>query len=347
MIHITRISVVLLCIFLSFSSVSFAKISGSGASFPYPFLEEVFKVYKSQHNITVEYKPHGSKNGYLDLKQQNVDFAAIDLYLNDALMEQLPHPTDILHFPITLSAIGMAYSIPGVSNLRLSPELVSEILIGRITHWDAPAIQALNPNIQLPHLKIILITRAKGSGSTYVLTQYLTYLNPAWKSSFGVTAELNIPGTLIAKSSDEVGELLSQIPGSFGYIGTAYQRPYNLSFAAMKNAAGNFVYPSLDSIKEAATLSIPKDGRISCIFTDAPQGYPITSFSWLILYQEQFYQKRSKKHAEKIVHFLKWMITYSPNIADQLRLPSLPENAQQTNQNLLKQLTYKSKTLSK
>jgi len=226
----------------------FATIIGSGANFPHPFLKEAFDQYSTSMNVSINYTPHGSKNGYIDLKNQEVDFAAVDLFLSDKLINQLPEPRDILHIPITLSGIGIAYSLPNIQDLNLTPTVLAELLIGKITHWNDPKIQALNPNSSLPNLKVIRITREAGSGSTYILTQYLSFLNSAWKQSFGVSSTLEIPGTLRAKNSQEMGELIAQIPGSIGYIGIAYQKLFGLSFAAMQNSAGLFIKPTLNFI---------------------------------------------------------------------------------------------------
>tara|TARA_Y100001970_G_C14102279_1_gene786136 strand:+ start:188 stop:1234 length:1047 start_codon:yes stop_codon:yes gene_type:complete len=335
--------VILTLIFISTPIV--AEIVGSGASFPYPFLKSIFKEYSAQTNIPIQYEPHGSKNGYVDLKEQRVDFAGIDLYLSDSLIEQMPEPRDILHFPITLSGIGIAYSLPNRPEVQLSTQVLANILIGRIQYWDDPAIQGLNPDIALPHMKIIVITRSKGSGSTYVLTQYLSYLNPAWEASFGVSSVLDIPGTLLAKNSDDMAQLLQQIPGSIGYIGTAYQNEYSLQFAAMENSSGAYILPSQDSLQAAARLPIPEDGRISCIFTDVESGYPLTSFSWLIVYQDQYYQDRSKKQAQQMAHFLNWFVRHSARISERHGFPVLPENALAINESHLNKLRYKGRRL--
>lgn len=327
----------------AFSVKNATDLQGSGASFPYPFFQKAFSEYTLLHNRLVTYSPAGSKAGYTDLKNRTVDLAGLDLFLSSRHMSHLPGA--VLHIPITLNGIGIAYHLDTSVPLRLTASLLSRILIGDITHWNHHDIATLNPTVVLPAKRIVVITRAGSSGSTFILSQYLSYIDTAWKTEFGTLSTFEPAGTLQAKTSDDMAALIRQIPGSIGYISFGYQKPYELTFAAMENKTGAFIKPHLDSITAAANVPLASDGRTSCIYTIHPTAYPLTSFSWLVLYQNQAYDRRTKNKAQALYHLLSWMLTDGQRYAPTMGYSPLPPAAQAKGLTLLKQLHFQNSPL--
>ena len=182
-----------------------------------------------------------------------------------------------------------------------------------ITNWSDPAIQGLNPDVSLPDLEIVVITRQGGSGSTFILTQYLSDMHDAWGAQIGTNSSLDLLNTLQAKTTTHMGKLISQIPGSIGYLAYNYGADFSLKFAAIENKSGNFITPNTASVSESANTEIPADARVFCTGTMAKNGYPLSSFSWLILYQEQSYNNRTKKEAKALKKFLKYIVKNGNN----------------------------------
>ena len=315
-------------------------LTGTGASFPYKFLKSAFNKYKDHKNIEVKYTPTGSKSGFQSLKNQSVDFAAVDMFLNDDLIKSFPYPNELIHIPICLSGIGIAFNLNEISNINLSAKVISEILIRNITNWNDAKIKELNPNITLPDLEIIVILRQGGSGSTYLLTQYLSKLNAIWNLSFGSSLDINFPGCLFAKDSNQMQTLLTQITGSFGYLAYSYKKPKGFNFASIENIAGNFIKPSTKSISQAANISIPSDTRVSMINTNAQNGYPISSFSWIITYKNQNYKNKSKKNYENLKELLFWITSDGQKHTKITGYSPLPNNVKKISKKIIDSLTF-------
>ena len=333
--------IILIFILLSNNYLFSYDLVGTGASFPYQFLKIAFEDYSNKHNLTINYNPTGSKNGFESLKKQEVDFSAVDMFLNDKLINSFPYPKDIIHVPICISGIGIGYNVKNIKNLNLTAKVLSEILIKKITNWNDKKIQKLNPKIKLPNLEIVVILRKGGSGSTYLLTQYLSKLNSLWKLSFGKSLEINFPGCILANNSSHMQKLLSQIPGSIGYVGYSYKKNNNFQFAAIENLRGNFIKPTIDSISNAANITLPKDSRASMINSNSNNGYPISSFSWIITYKNQNYNKRNKQKLIDLQNLLKWLTTDAQKLTTKAGYSPLPNNVREIATNILDTMTYK------
>ena len=340
-----HLATLLLILILSSINIYSTHFNSSGASFPYKFLQSSFNSFSEKNNISVHYSTVGSKQGYLDLKNEKVDFSGVDLFLNDTLLSNFPENKEILHIPICLSGIGIAYNIPNVGNIKLTAKIISQILLGQIKTWNHDSIKIINPKLKLPDLDIIVILRDKGSGSTYILTQYLSSLDLSWKNSFGISSTLFIPGTLVARDTSSMGKLISQIPGSFGYIGYSYAKDYNLTFAKVENSAGYFIEPTNKSISKSADIKIPKDARISLTSSSSKFGYPLSSFSWLILYKEQSYNKKTLEDTIQLKSLLTGIVTTEQEKIQDLGYAKLPYSVRQVAIDNINSITYKNKQI--
>ncbi len=228
-----------------------------------------------------------------------------------------------------------------IGELKLSAKLISEILIKNITNWNDKKIQSLNPNIKLPDLEIVVIIRSGGSGSTYLLTKYLSKLNLLWKNSFGTKLEINFPGCLLANNSQQMQKLLSQIPGSFGYIAYSYKDNDKFKFAAVENITGNYIKPSIKTITNSANTKLPNDSRTSLINSNAKNGYPLSSFSWIITYENQNYNNKEKLTHKELKKLLKWLVNDGQQYNKTTGYSPLPENAKKIANNIVNKISYK------
>lgn len=326
---------------LSFIQPCFStSFSGFGSGFVYKFFQKTFNEYTYDTNIELSYSPVGSKEGFNNLINFSGDFAGIDMFLSDNFLKNYDSPQEFLHIPVSLNGIGIIFNLDGISNISLSAELLSLIFQKKITQWNDSRIQQLNPMVVLPNIDIILITRDHPSGSTYLLTQYLSFFNEAWNRAIGSKSLLTIPGSLNAESSVHMGNLVSQINGSLGYIDFSYSHDFDLNFIGIENLSKTFVKPSFNTISNAASISMPSDGRIICITSEQPQAYPITSFTWLLIYKDQYYNQRSYNYAQQFHSFLSWIINHSQDYAVMMGYPKLPGPAIKLSESLVNSMTY-------
>ena len=333
--------IIFLVIFLVSTNCFAIDLKGTGATFPYKFLKSAFDSYEKKNIDTkINYIPSGSKKGYESLKSQSVDFSAVDMYLKDELLKTFPYPNEIIHIPICVSGIGIAYNVKNVGTLNLSAKIISEILIRNITNWNDPEIKKLNPDKQLPNLEIIVILREGGSGSSYLLTQYLSKLNNLWKLTFGELLEIKFPGCILAKNSEQMQKLLSQVPGSFGYLAYSYKDGENFNFAAIENINGHYIKPSTKSISEAANIPLPTDTRISIIDSNSEKGYPLSSFSWIITYKNQNYNTKNLNKYTELKSLLTWIVQNGQSHTEKTGYSPLPQKAKLAAKNVIEQLYF-------
>ena len=316
------------------------ELAGGGASFPYPLYKKIFKVYQQETEVPITYEPKGSIRGFKGIKSQSLDFAGVDLFITDRLMNTLPHPKKLIHVPITLSAVSIPYNLPNNPKLNLTPDILAKIFLGKIINWNDDEIQDINSSLVLPNLRIIPIYRRDGSGTTYILSEYLTKVNDAWKEEMGVGGKLILPTGLGVKGSKNIAKVIQQIPGSISYISLGYALANNLKVAAVENQKNHFIMPDLASISAAANVKMPDDTRIFCSNTDAEKGYPIAAFTWLICYKEQNYNGRGKDKAIALKKLLSWMITEGQSYTEPLGYARIPEAAKMKALNQINSLTY-------
>lgn len=318
-------------------------IIGAGSSFGYPIYSKVFSEYHQAAGAKVNYQSIGSSGGIRQLTRKKVDFGATDKFLTDEEIKKIGSP--IVHIPTCIGAIVLAYHLPGNPKLKLTPEVLSGIYLGKITQWDDPKIKAINPNVKLPSRKIIVVHRSDGSGTTFNYTLYLSRISKEWKTNVGTGASVDWPTGVGGKGNEGVAGIINQTPGSIGYVELVYAMQTGLHFATLQNAAGNFIKASLESTKQSANIDIPSDSRIYILNSKAPQAYPISSFTWIILYKEQDYNNRSKKRATELVKALWWLTHQGQQYCKLLNYVRLPQKAVTVAENALMSITYDGKPI--
>jgi len=301
------------------------QINGAGATFPYPIYSKWFSEYNKMHpDVEINYQSIGSGGGIRQLSNQTVFFGATDGPMTSE--QQFAAPGAILHLPTVLGAVVPIYNIPGVdTQLKFSGKVLAEIIMGKITKWNDARIAALNPGAKLPATDITVAHRSDGSGTTYILVDFLSKVSPDFKSTVGVATSVNWPVGVGGKGNEGVAGLVKQTPGSIGYVELIYARQNKIDYGAVQNMNGEFVSATLDSVTAAAaaaTKAMPKDFRVS--ITNAPGAgvYPISSFTWLLFYESPSDKKRSRI----MMDFMKWALTDGQKFAAELGYAPLPQD---------------------
>jgi phosphate transport system substrate-binding protein len=305
-------------------------IVGAGSTFDFPFFSSAFYQYKSDHpDISVNYQSIGSGGGIQQFTARTVDFGASDVPLNPTEMKAAMAANGaVVQIPVTLGGEAIAYNVPGAPNhLKLTAAAVSAIYLGKITDWNDAAIAASNPGVKLPDLPIVVVHRADGSGTTYIFTDYLSHVSPDWKAQVGTakTVTWPAPSAVGAKGNEGVAGQVQNTPGAIGYIELAYALENDISYAAVQNKAGNFVLPSLDSVRTAAAQKpdvTPTD--FSIVDEDGADSYPICGYSWVMLWRNQGDPVRGKQ----LVDLFGWLVTSGQTYAVKVKYVALPDNVQ-------------------
>ncbi len=321
------------------------ELLGAGATFPMPLYQKMFEEFYKLTGVKVNYQGIGSGGGIKQLLQQTVDFGATDAYLTEE--EHKSAKAEIIHIPTCIGAVDVVYNLPDNPQLNLTPDVIVDIFLGKITKWNDKRIQDINKNVKLPNLDITVVSRSDGSGTTFVFTEYLTKVSKEWETKVGVGKSVSWPVGLSGKGNPGVAGLISQVSGSIGYVEHIYAKQNNMTFANIRNKSGNFVSPSLESTTLAAQTKIPADTKVSLTNTDAPNGYPIASFTWLIVYKEQDYEKRDKNKIDALVDLLWWIVTDGQVFTSQLEYAPLSKEAQDKAKAIVKSITYKKKPVKK
>jgi phosphate transport system substrate-binding protein len=296
-------------------------INGAGATFPYPIYSKWFSEYNKVHsNIQINYQSIGSGGGIQQLTAQTVFFGASDGPMSDQQLSAAPGA--VLHFPTVLGAVVPVYNIPNVkTELKFSGAVLADVYLGKIKKWNDPAIAALNAGVTLPATEITVVHRSDGSGTTYIWVDYLSKVSPDWKAKVGVATSVNWPAGVGGKGNEGVAGLVSQTPGSIGYVELIYALQNKISYGMVQNAAGEFTRASLQSVTAAAATSqMPADFRVSITNAPGKGVYPISSFTWLLLYQDP----KDKAQAKVMVDFVKWMLADGQKFAEPLGYAPLP-----------------------
>ena len=311
--------------FVAGTAAQTTQITGAGATFPYPIYSKWFDEYHKLHpHIQINYQSIGSGGGIQQITKQTVFFGATDGPMtNDQL---LAAPAKILHFPTVLGADVPVYNIPGVTaELKFTGPLLADIFLGKVTKWNDPAITKLNPEVNLPATDIIVVHRADGSGTTYIWVDYLAKISPAWKSKVGVATSVNWPVGLGGKGNEGVAGLVTQTPGSLGYVELIYALQNKISYGSVQNMAGEFIRASVESVTLAAAgaaANMPADFRVSITNAPGKGVYPISSFTWLLLYENP----KDKAQAKVMLEFMKWMLSDGQKFAAGLGYAPLPDS---------------------
>jgi phosphate transport system substrate-binding protein len=303
------------------------KLNGAGATFPYVIYSKWFDVYHQKTSIEFNYQSIGSGGGIKQVIEGTVDFGASDgpmttEQLKDAATKQ---GTEVLHIPTVMGAVVLTYNMPGVGQgLKLTPEVLADIYLGQITMWNDPKLTSLNPGMNLPSQQILVAHRSDGSGTSFIFTDYLTKVSKTWEQKVGRGTSVNWPVGLGGKGNEGVSGLVKQLPGSIGYVELAYAVKNNLPYARLRNRAGNFVEPKLESVTAAAAgaaKNMPADLRVSITDADGKDSYPISGFTWLLVYKHM----KDKAKGAALVTFLRWAMTDGQSYAKGLLYAPLPK----------------------
>ena len=317
-------------------------ISGAGATFPLPFYNLAFKTYQDKTGNSITYGGIGSGGGIRSLKDKIVDFGGSDAYLSDKEMSEMP--AAVVHIPTCMGAVVLAYNLPGVDNLKLTGDIIADIYLGKITKWNDAKIQELNPGVTLPDKELTPVYRSDGSGTTFVFSDYLTKVSNDWKENVGTGKSLKWPAGLAAKGNPGVAGTISQTPGAIGYVGSEYAFSLNIPMAQMKNSSGNFITPNTESISAAAKGEMPADTRTMITNSSAPDAYPISCFTWIILYKEQAYANRTLAQAQATVKLLDWMLSPEAQaLTTKVHYSPLPQSAVANAKTLLNSISFEGK----
>jgi phosphate transport system substrate-binding protein len=310
---------------LSASASAQMEINGAGATFPYPVYSKWFDEYaKVDPSVRFNYQSIGSGGGQKQIMAQTVDFGASDGPMSDENLAKAPGK--ILHIPTVAGAVVISYNLPESPKLKLDGDTIAGIYLGQIKKWNDPKLTALNPGVKLPDQDIVVVHRSDGSGTTYIWTDYLSKISPEWKTKVGTNTSVKWPTGLGGKGNEGVSGQIKQTPGAIGYVELIYAIQNKMPDAQVKNAAGEFVEPTITSVTAAlSTAEIPDDFRFSITNAPGKDAYPICGATWLLVYE----QSKDSAKGKKLVEFLKWALTKGEQMAKDLNYAPLPDNVQQ------------------
>ncbi|MDQ6633456.1 MAG: phosphate ABC transporter substrate-binding protein PstS [Gemmatimonadota bacterium] len=300
-------------------------LTGAGATFPNPIYSKWFSDYAAKTGVKINYQSIGSGGGIRQLSEQTVDFGATDAPMSDAELAKAKGGP-VMHIPTVLGAVVVTYNVPEIKQtLRLDGTTLADVFLGKITKWNDPRIAALNPGAKLPASDILVVHRSDGSGTSYVFTDYLTSVSSDWAAKPGKGKEVQWPAGLGGKGNEGVAGQVKQLPGSIGYVELAYAKQNKLSYADIRNAKGEFVTPTIGAVTAAAAGAVAKlpantDYRVSIVNAPGAGAYPISSFTWLLVYRTQTDAAKGKK----LIDFVKWALTDGEKSAASLDYAPLP-----------------------
>lgn len=319
-------------------------LTGAGASFPYPiyskWMDEYHKLYP---NITVNYDSIGSGGGIQNITAKTVDFAGSDAPMSDE--ELAAAPGELIHIPTVMGAVVVTYNLPDIgTGMKLDGQAISDIFMGKITKWNDPKLKELNADLDLPDQDIAVVHRSDGSGTTYTFTDYLTAVSQDWANGPGLGKEVQWPVGVGAKGNEGVSGQVAQMEGAVGYVELVYAVQNNLPYAYVKNQAGNFVEPSIDSVMAAAAgaaANMPEDMRVSIVNAPGDNAYPISTYTYWLIYAEQDDPVKGKA----LLDFMWWALHEGSDMAKELLYAPLPDNVLQMVEEKLRSVTYQGQPL--
>jgi phosphate transport system substrate-binding protein len=289
------------------STTQSVSIQGAGASFPAPLYNKWFEEYKNISGTSVSYQSIGSSGGIKSITEGTMDFGASDGIMTDAQIkaaEEAHGP--ILHIPMTSGAVAIIYNLTGQgAGIRLTPDVLADIFLKKITTWNDPRVKALNPKLSLPDMGITVVHRSDGSGTTYIFTNYLCKVSEEWNTRIGNATSVEWPGDLGGEKNAGVAAQVKQVPGAIGYVELAYAVQNKLAWVQLKNAAGNYIEPSIAATTKASEgVQLPDDMKVMITNSSNPDAYPIAGFTWLLVYVNQTDQTKGSA----LVNMLWWAI---------------------------------------
>jgi phosphate transport system substrate-binding protein len=317
----TLVAVVLLI--LAMSAAQAQKLTGAGATFPYPIYSKWFSEYSQAHpGVEINYQSIGSGGGIRQVTAGLVDFGASDMPMTDDALAA--SKIKLIHIPTVLGAVVPIFNVSGVEDIKFSGDVLADIFLGKITTWNDSRIAKDNPGVSLPNLKIIVVHRSDGSGTTYIWTDYFSKVSQEWANGPGKGASPSWPVGVGGKGNEGVAGLVRQLPGAIGYVELIYALQNKISFGEVKNAAGNWEKGSIEGVTEAAASikQLPADYRISITNAPGKNAYPISSFTYLLIPVHSADSAKGKV----IKDLLSWIVTSGENEVSALSYAPLPKN---------------------
>jgi phosphate transport system substrate-binding protein len=300
-------------------------INGAGSTFGYPIYSKWFDDYvRIDPAVRFNYQSIGSGGGIMMLRNHTVDLGASDAPLSDAQAQAMP--ATVLYFPSVMGAVVMMYNLPELKNqtIKLDGPAIANIYLAKITKWSDPSISKLNPEVRFPDEAIQVVHRSDGSGTTFIMSDYLSKVSPEWSKRVGRGTSLKWPTGLGGKGSEGVTGLVQQTPGALGCVELTYALTNHIPVATISNHDGKWIEPTLEGVTAAAagaSANMPADFRVSITDATGEKSYPISSFTWLLVYQQQ----TDHAKGEAIVNFLKWALTDGQKDAAPLNYAPLPQ----------------------
>jgi phosphate transport system substrate-binding protein len=305
------------------TSAQAQNITGAGATFPYPIYSKWFSEYSAAHpSVKINYQSIGSGAGIRQVTAGTVDFGAADVPMTD---EQLAaSKVKIVHIPTVLGAVVPIFSVKGVKDLRIGPDALADIYLGKITNWNDARLAKDNPGVNLPNEAIFIVHRADASGTTFIFTDYLSKVSGDWLATVGKGAPSpNWPVGIGAKGNEGVAAMVRQVEGSIGYVELIYALQNNINYAWIKNASGNWLRATTEGVSAAAAgAKIPADYRVSITNAPGKDAYPISSFTWLLIPNPA----KDPTNGKAIKDFLLWMTDKGESEAASLHYAPLPDS---------------------
>jgi len=314
-------------------------VTGAGATFPYPLYSKWFSDYNKLYpDIRFNYQSIGSGGGIQQFTAGTVDFGATDAPMS---VEEQAKAPDAVHIPTVLGAVVVTYNAP-IQGLRLTPAVLADVFLGKITKWNDARIAAVNPGVTLPDAAIAVVRRSDGSGTTYVFTDYLSKVSPEWKEKAGTGKSVSWPVGLGGKGNEGVTGLVKQTPGAIGYVELAYANQNKLPTAVLQNKDGNFVAPSIAATSAAAAgVTIPADYKVSVTNASGKDAWPIASFTYLLVHRDA----KDKAKGDALVKFLWWAIHEGQATAAPLEYAPLPGPVVKMLEKTIQELQVQGKTV--
>lgn len=300
------------------------KLNGAGATFPNPIYSKWFSEYSASHGVQINYQPVGSGAGIRQVTAGTVDFGASDGPMSDAQLAA--SKVKIQHIPTVLGAVVPVYNLQGVGGgLKFSPDVLADIYLGKITNWNDARIAKDNPGVNLPNTEIFVVHRSDGSGTSYIFTDFLSKVSGDWKNGPGTGTSPSWPRGIGAKGNEGVAGMVRQTPGALGYVELIYALQNKIESGLVKNPAGTFVKPTIESVTSAASSmkQMPADYRVSITNAPGRDAYPISSFTWLLIPNPAPDSTKGKT----IKDFLDWMLQHESEVTT-LNYAPLPDSVQ-------------------
>lgn len=320
------------------------ELTGAGATFPYPLYSKMFDEYHKMCGLKVNYQSIGSGGGIRQLQEMTVDFGASDGIM-DEKQKQEAKGGKVLHVPTVAGAVAIVYNIPGIKgDLQITPDVLADIYLKKIKQWGDARIKALNPGLNFPNQDIAVVHRSDGSGTTYIFTNYLSKVSSEWKNKVGNATSVKWPGDVGGKGNEGVANSVKQIPGAIGYVELAYAEQNKMPHASLKNKAGKFIKPTVDSAAQAANVGdLPDNMEVMITDSANPQAYPIAGFTWLLIYENQ----KDAGKADAIANLAWWMIHNGQKFAKPLDYAALQGAAVKKTEILVKSIKANGKQVVK